>query len=455
VKAPRALALGFVAFAPYAVFHLLFHETITTRYALPLVPAIAWLAAAGAALIARRFSVAVAGAVAVWGVVAAAPAAGGYHSAGSPVARAVNDMGNRAAGMRTRPAVGMHYEMRRAVQWTLADRQQWPEVLACGPGDEVGCAARYLDSGGRVPIWFLANPRRTDLASFDAAAVREIARYEWPFDEVVLAGNTRPGQTAWYELSLPGWYVFDGWALNPEMAGRSARLGRNPSQAPIEARIRRRDGAAVAILGGRHLGPASSGPARVTVTLDGRRIASIDVLPDVRFFLHRIDLPAGTLSGEGMFARLGVAASGGGPVAIEQFDLEDSGQAVVGFSDGWHESEFSPERAQQWRWASERAALLIHGASGDVEVEIRGESPLRYFDKPTRIALAAGEERLQELEAAEDFVFRAVVPKGALERSGGVVTLESSQHFTPAERGESADARHLALRIYSVSVQSR
>ena len=27
-----------VAFAPYAVFHLLFQETVTTRYALPLVP---------------------------------------------------------------------------------------------------------------------------------------------------------------------------------------------------------------------------------------------------------------------------------------------------------------------------------------------------------------------------------------------------------------------------------
>ncbi len=33
-----------VAFAPYAVFHLLFQETVTTRYALPLVPALAYLA---------------------------------------------------------------------------------------------------------------------------------------------------------------------------------------------------------------------------------------------------------------------------------------------------------------------------------------------------------------------------------------------------------------------------
>ena len=30
-----------VAFGPYAVFHLLFQETVTTRYAVPLVPVVA------------------------------------------------------------------------------------------------------------------------------------------------------------------------------------------------------------------------------------------------------------------------------------------------------------------------------------------------------------------------------------------------------------------------------
>ena len=40
------------AFVPYAVFHLLFQETVTTRYALPLVPAVAYLSTRG--LYARR-----------------------------------------------------------------------------------------------------------------------------------------------------------------------------------------------------------------------------------------------------------------------------------------------------------------------------------------------------------------------------------------------------------------
>ena len=42
--APASLAVLFVAFAPYAAFHLLFQETPTTRYALPLLIPVALLA---------------------------------------------------------------------------------------------------------------------------------------------------------------------------------------------------------------------------------------------------------------------------------------------------------------------------------------------------------------------------------------------------------------------------
>ena len=44
-------------FGPYAIFHLLFQETITVRYALPLLPAVAFLAARGFALAGRFTSV--------------------------------------------------------------------------------------------------------------------------------------------------------------------------------------------------------------------------------------------------------------------------------------------------------------------------------------------------------------------------------------------------------------
>src|SRR5262249_40161839 len=46
LRAPRAATALVVAFAPYAVFHLLFQETATTRYAMPLVPVVAYAALA-------------------------------------------------------------------------------------------------------------------------------------------------------------------------------------------------------------------------------------------------------------------------------------------------------------------------------------------------------------------------------------------------------------------------
>ena len=48
-----ALGVLLVAFGPYAVFHLLFQETITVRYALPTLPLVVWLAARGSVLAGR------------------------------------------------------------------------------------------------------------------------------------------------------------------------------------------------------------------------------------------------------------------------------------------------------------------------------------------------------------------------------------------------------------------
>jgi hypothetical protein len=455
IKAPRALLVVIVAFAPYAAFHLLFHESITTRYALPLVPAIAWMASLGLSLAGGAASMVAAGVLVVVGVAVTWPAAAEYREHGAPVSRAVRDIAMEAAASRTRPAVGMHFEMRRAVEWSFGDGQLRPIVLGGRPGDEAATATRYFEEGGRGPVWFLANPRRVDLAVFDPASVREVRRYAWPFDPSAIAGNTRPNEVAWYELSRPGWYVSHGWALNPEMAGWSSKLGLGPSVGPIEAKIRRRPGASVAMIGGRHLGPAETGPARVAVTLDGRPLVEIETRPEARFFLRQIELRPGALVGEGAYAHLSVSASGGGPVAIEQFDLQDADRPVFGFAEGWHEPEYAPHRGLQWRWASETAALRVHDGGRDLDVEIRGESPLRYFDAPSRIVLSAGSSTFQQIEPRDDFVIRAVVPHSSVRLSGGLLTLSSSQHFTPAERGESADPRHLALRIYGVSIRAR
>ena len=75
------LVVLLTAFGPYLVFDLLFQETITTRYALPLVVPVAYLAVRGASLIPRPLNVPIVLAlVAGSAYVSARPVAATRHS---------------------------------------------------------------------------------------------------------------------------------------------------------------------------------------------------------------------------------------------------------------------------------------------------------------------------------------------------------------------------------------
>ena len=52
-RAPRVVLLLGVLIGPYLFVHLLFHETVTTRYALPLIPVMVFLAVKGISAVMR------------------------------------------------------------------------------------------------------------------------------------------------------------------------------------------------------------------------------------------------------------------------------------------------------------------------------------------------------------------------------------------------------------------
>src|SRR4029077_13903781 len=98
----RILAAISLVFWPYLVFHLTFHETITLRYALPLVVPVAGLAGVGLSLAGTRVA-GIGGTVAgVWGLVVIQPRLLAYANDGAPVFRAFQDM--QAALPATTPA---------------------------------------------------------------------------------------------------------------------------------------------------------------------------------------------------------------------------------------------------------------------------------------------------------------------------------------------------------------
>jgi len=447
----RALMVIIVAFVPYGVFHLLFQETVTTRYALPLVPAMAYLAVRGLYAPPPVGGLTLAAVLALVFGVTTAPVTATYARAGGPVTRALADLRTEAEGTAG-VLVGMHHPFARPVE---AEGVGPATALEAPPKHEWLEVVKRWEAGATNPVWFLADPRRTDLALVDPLAQVVRGEYEWPFDTQAYLGGIRPNGLRWVALREPGWFAGEGWHLTPETAGVARADGKGPGRGPIRAWLRSRAGAAVMMIGGRHLGSGAGPDALVTVRIDGRPVGSWTAEASAPFFLRFIPLEAGTLTGTAAWCVLEIqAATPEGAatdiVAIDQFDVQAPGTPMLGFAEGWQEPEYAPLQGLSWRWASNRAVLRTASTDRDVELQIVGESPRRYFDRPSRVTATAGGTQLWSAEAGSDFAWSFRVPSSALEASGGAITIETDQFFRPADRGQGADRRALGLRIYRV-----
>jgi hypothetical protein len=459
-NAPRALAVLLVAFVPYAIFHLLFHETITVRYALPLVVPLAYLAVQALEWTGRGVTAAGAIGFVVWSLAITVPASIAYGGEGSPAFRALNEAARMPGGARV---VGLHAVARRAAEWLQRQHSRAENEPAAVRFLEAPHGREWLtlldvwraDPASRIP--FVADPRRTDLALIDPASRRAPLRFRWSILEPTLVGGTRPGNSDVYVLSPPGWMLDRGWALTAEIAGITAKDGLGPHRKPSVAWLRTRPDAATLLLGGRHLGPASDGPARVTISLRRNALDVFDVKPG--YFFRLVAVPAGALSGAPGYVPLEVASAAADgssrmlPIGLEQFDFQSTGAAMVGAQDGWFESEYDPRTARSWRWTSEKATLWVRPIGRNVTLTFLAESPLRYFDAPPLVTVSAGARELVRFTPTGDFTQSIVLPADALAAADGQVVIASDKFFVPAERGASADQRHLALKVYSYTVR--
>ena len=433
--------------APYLAFHLLFHDTTFVRYALPVVAGLAFLAVIGLEFVARRAAYPLVGALALWAVTTAAPVMGAYASEESPTARAVAAMNTTSAPPA---ALAMHQTFRRPLQ---ASSLQIDNVLASPPRREWLELTKYWREGHTGTVWFLADPRRTDLALIDPASRADRTEFSWRWQSLNQLGGMRPANVVWYRLPAPGWFAGEGWALTPETAGIARLMGRGPSVEPIVAWVRRRPDPLHLLVGGRHLGSAGDPSVTFVIAIDGRDLAQWQSRPG--FFLEEFDLPAGTVAGDGLATLTIRAISGEGgtaATAIEQFDLQSAGALMWGYDTGWHEAEYNPAIGM-WRWTSDRATLRIINAAAPVVVTMNVESTRRYFDSASVVRLRVGDVVLGEATLATD-VWRVVVPLAELRQAGGRVTVETNQTFVPADRSGVRDARRLELRVFGVDVSN-
>lgn len=444
-RAPRVVGAVLVAFGPYAIFHLLFQETVTTRYALPLLPAMAYAALAaieglpGAALYGAT------GGIVAISLSAAVPASMIYASEGAPAFRAFDDMAATAHGGDPVDAIALHAEMRRASEWALPIL---PAPVARAPhGREWLALIELWKARPSARVWFLADPSRSDLAVFDGHA-RELARaYRWGFPEPPFVGGARPGNADWYHMAPPAWMLDRGWSVTAEVGGQTARDKLGPHVAPAIAWLRRQPADVTVVLGGRNLAPS---PQRIDETINGSAFAAFDAAPG--FFMRVATVPAAALNAAATYVPFAMSVRGGQPVSLEQFDAQPPGVPMVGYDSGWQEPEFSQAQGRAWRWMSEKSTLWVRPIGRAVTLRLSGESPRRYFDAAPHVRVTIGGQDVAAFDPSTDFDQAIPLPPDALAAANGRVTIESTKFFVPSAAG-AADQRHLALRIYRVSVE--
>lgn len=451
----RALGLLAVMFLPYAAFHLLFQETATTRYALPLVPAIAYLAMRALHAMAwRAFPIAAALVVAAL-LVLTLPSFVRYLRTPAPVFAAIQDVARRLETPEyARAVVASHHACARALQ---VSGLQAAAILPAPLRAEWLQLVDYWGRGGDRPVLFLRDPRRGTLDLIDPLSRTTVERFRWRFSRRRFLGGIRPDLVDLVAIaSPPGWFCAEGWHLTPEALGVSAERGRRDAT----AFVRRRADAAMLVVGGTYAdhGKEARG-VEATVSLDGRPLARWMLTANRPDFFERLDLAPGALEGAGAFATLsvrwGVPGAPGAPagVLLTRFDLQSASQPFLVPGPGWHEREYNSALDRDWRWTSDRAAIFVHAAGQDRTLRVAGESPLKYFGAAPAVSVRAGETILARFQPATDFAEDVPMPAATLDRAGGLVLLEVDRTFVPAEAGTSPDRRRLGLRIFELALR--
>ena len=453
LHARQTLAVVAVAFGPYLLFDLLFQETFTSRYALPLVIPLGYLAVEGAKRLPRESGLALAVVLAMVDAHAAGTSVAAYSRQKAPAFRLLDDLRAATVASGQRPVLAPDrresLDLRRPIAWVGDAMPPIAQQLPAPPQHEWLEAVKYWNSGGKGPLWFAVDPMRT---SIDLVQHGEPTVYRWSLPYPVLVSGVRPNEMDLYRVDRPVWYVGEGWALTPEAAGVADTDRRGPSSGPIDGWISERVFGGAIVIGGRNF---SSTATTVAIDTGGRAPSLPEIMAPPGPFLRVIELPFVEPPISDDYVKLAVRASPGSRVAIEQFDATDarSGRLIFGFGNGWQEQEFNPRTSLRWRWLSERGEIQLAPSGEPMVLHLEGESPLKYFSRPSRLSVRAGDRVVHESALSTDFSFNVEIPASRA-KGTGIITLETDQVFVPAERSpRSADRRHLGLRIFKCELR--
>ena len=452
-REPNVIKTLAIAYLPYAVLLLLLQDTLVARLSVPLMVPIAMLFIVPFAYVSTRAVLPAAAGAAAAGLFIVMPATQTYAAAESPGIALVRDL-HRLPRVRE-TVLAMH----RRVADDLVRRHAWepipPMRTLPSPVDyEWYELAKLWQEGYDGPIWFLADPARTDLRLIDPQQRTLLREYGWASREMPYLRDARPDHIEWHFIQRPGWFLGRGWALSPEIGGLTLRDMMAPGQQPAVAWVRRRDVPVTMALGGRHLGAPTDPPLVLRVSVDGRQVDEWPIAPGPFLFMRPV-LPE-ELAGDETYARLELSATWAGqgpaPISLEQFDFQSIDGAMVAFDQGWWEPEYDRRTGQTWRWTSREATLWLYNPGRDLTLSISGEGPGRYYSSGTEMTVLAGERELGRFRLHGDFTETITIPVEPLSVARGRVTLRFSQSHIPNQLSGSPDKRELGVRIYDVKV---
>jgi len=433
-----------VAFGPYVVAHALFQQAHTQRYALPYIPALALLAVLGMETIARvagRHAIAAFLGLAALGCGAAGavalPGLMGYAAAGSPVYAALH-AADKIRGSLPSPVLSGHYMFDRYLTFA-------PPGLAVArlpSRREMAALQASWTSGDERPRLFLAEPRRTDLATIDPAAQVARGEWAWPPATALLLSGERPGAVALVEIAAPSWFAGPGWGLSLEVA-RPDGIG----EAVRTAHVRASPQASVLMLAGEPTDPAAGG-WECELTLDGR---ALDRRPCGTPWLASYPVAPSDAKGYRplVFRTSRGSADRAAPFALRGLAFGAAESPLLVHGDGWHYPE-TDEDGRPFRWATRAARTMANVPAGGARVVVEGLLPDRYVALPAAITLEAGVARTS-VTSNGAFRLELDLPPG----QGREMILRSDRDFVPDEAQRNGDRRRLAARIYRYVIARR
>ena len=205
------------------------------------------------------------------------------------------------------------------------------------------------------------------------------------------------------------------------------------------------------IVGGRNLTDPPV-PTRVTIRADDVGVADIDAPPGGFLqFLNLAESSSVPMASD-RYVRLTLRASPPGRVAIEQFDASGA-RPMLGFGRGWHEQEFNPATGLRWRWSSQSGEIHVHAPAGAL-LRLDGESPLKYYSRPSRLIVRRAGRAIADQMISSDFSLAVPITPGPVGDDAGdassfIITVETDQTYVPGERSRrTGDRRRLGLRIF-------